>query len=169
MKDKDQQNSIPTFLVNYKKSSYLGQGQAKGNFVYLLVLIWEKNKFYNLVTLDMHSHETPINSWNKSFVTQFRKWPSTNIYIQVNLDMTVSMGPGRFVRHMQNPSYTYDTYLICMRLGPSILSVICRTMARQDLYPSSPVHTLPSHTYNLALRLNININRIPFLVYYKKY
>ena len=34
--------------------------------------------------------------------------------------MTDSMGPGRLVRHMQNPSYTYDTYLICMGLGPRI-------------------------------------------------
>ena len=45
--------------------------------------------------------------------------------IQVNLDMTDSMGPGKLVRHMQNPSYTYDEYLICIGLGPSILSVIC--------------------------------------------
>ena len=28
--------------------------------------------------------------------------------VQVNLDMTDSMGPGKLVRHMQNPSYTYD-------------------------------------------------------------
>ena len=26
--------------------------------------------------------------------------------VQVNLDMTDSMGPGKLVRHMQNPSYT---------------------------------------------------------------
>ena len=32
--------------------------------------------------------------------------------LQVNLDMTDSMGPGKLVRHMQNPSYTYDEYLI---------------------------------------------------------
>ena len=38
--------------------------------------------------------------------------------------MTDSMGPGKLVRHMQNTSYTYDTYLICMGLGPSISSVI---------------------------------------------
>ena len=44
--------------------------------------------------------------------------------VQVNLDMTDSMGPGKLVCHMQNLSYTYDTYLICMGLGPSILSVI---------------------------------------------
>ena len=34
--------------------------------------------------------------------------------IQVNLDMTDSMGPGILVRHMQNPSYTYDEYLVCI-------------------------------------------------------
>ena len=28
--------------------------------------------------------------------------------------MTDSMGPGKLVRHMQNPSCTYDTYFICM-------------------------------------------------------
>ena len=28
--------------------------------------------------------------------------------IQVNLDMTDSVGPGKLVRHMQNPSYAYD-------------------------------------------------------------
>ena len=42
----------------------------------------------------------------------------TYIYIQVNLDMTDSMGPGKLVRHMQNLSYTYDKYLICIGLGP---------------------------------------------------
>ena len=30
------------------------------------------------------------------------------IAIQVNLDMTDSVGPGKLVRHMQNPSYAYD-------------------------------------------------------------
>ena len=38
--------------------------------------------------------------------------------------MTDSMGPGKLVRHMQNLSYTYDKYLICIGLGPSILSVV---------------------------------------------
>ena len=28
--------------------------------------------------------------------------------LQVNLDMTDSVGPGKLVRHMQNPSYAYD-------------------------------------------------------------
>ena len=42
--------------------------------------------------------------------------------VQVNLDMTDSMGPGKLVRHMQYLSYTRsDTYLICIGLGPSIL------------------------------------------------
>ena len=34
----------------------------------------------------------------------------------MNLDMTDSMGPGKLVRRMQNPSYAYDEYLICIRL-----------------------------------------------------
>ena len=60
--------------------------------------------------------------------------------IQVNLDMTDSMEPGKLVRHMQNPSYTYDEYLICIGLGPSILSVICKNLSYSGLsYPSSPV------------------------------
>ena len=60
--------------------------------------------------------------------------------IQVNLDMTDSMGPGKLVRHMQNPSYTYDKYLTCIGLGPSILSVICKNLSYSGpSYPSSPV------------------------------
>ena len=51
--------------------------------------------------------------------------------IQVNLDITDSMGPGKSVRHMQNPSYTYDEYLIFIGLGPSISSVICKKSAEQ--------------------------------------
>ena len=49
-----------------------------------------------------------------------------NQHLQVNLDMTDSMGPGKSVRLMQNPSYTYDEYLICIGLGPSISSVLCK-------------------------------------------
>ena len=60
--------------------------------------------------------------------------------------MTDSMGPGKLVRHMQNPSYTYDEYLICIGLGPSISSVICKNPSHSGpSYPSSPVillHTL---------------------------
>ena len=60
--------------------------------------------------------------------------------IQVNLDMTDSMGPGKLVRHMQNLSYTYDEYLICIGLGPSTLSVICKNPSYSGpSYPSSPV------------------------------
>ena len=60
--------------------------------------------------------------------------------VQVNLDMTDSMGPGKLVRHMQNLSYTYDKYLICMGLGPSILSVIDESPSYSGpSYPSSPV------------------------------
>ena len=53
------------------------------------------------------------------------------------------MGPGKLVRHMQNPSYTYDTHLICMGQGPSILSVIDKSLLYSGpSYPSSPVpHT----------------------------
>ena len=63
--------------------------------------------------------------------------------IQVNLAITDSTGPGKLVRHMQNPSYTYDTYLICMGLGPSILSVIDTSLSYSGpSYPSSPVCAL---------------------------
>ena len=62
------------------------------------------------------------------------------IIVQVNLDMTDSMGPGKLVRHMQNPSYTYDEYLICIRLGPNISSVICKDPSYSGpSYPSSHV------------------------------
>ena len=37
---------------------------------------------------------------------------NANLVIQVNLDMTDSMGPGNLVRHMQNLLYAYDEYLI---------------------------------------------------------
>ena len=60
--------------------------------------------------------------------------------IQVNLDMTDSIGPGKLVRHMQNPSYTYDEYLICIGLVPSISSVICKNPSYiGPSYPSPPV------------------------------
>ena len=61
-------------------------------------------------------------------------------HIQVNLDMTDSMGPGKLVRHMQNPSYTYDEYLVCIGLGPTIQSVICKNLSYSGpSYPVSPV------------------------------
>ena len=46
--------------------------------------------------------------------------------IQVNLDMTDSVGPGKLVRHMQNPSYAYDglslsyTSVYLIALGTSV-------------------------------------------------
>ena len=50
------------------------------------------------------------------------------------------MGPGKLVRHMQNPSYTYDEYLILIGLGPSISYVICKNPSYSGpSYPSSPV------------------------------
>ena len=77
-------------------------------------------------------------------------FPATNNYfysdtdtiiIQANLDMTDSMEPGKLVRHLQNLSYTYDTYLICMGLGPSISSVIDKGPSYSGLsYPSSSVY-----------------------------
>ena len=64
------------------------------------------------------------------------------ITVHVNLDMTDSMGPGKLVRHMQNPLYTYDKYLISIELGPRILSVICKDPSYSGpSYPSSPVVT----------------------------
>ena len=64
----------------------------------------------------------------------------------MNLDMTDSMGPGEMVRHMQNPSYTYDEYLICIGPGPSISSVICKNPSYTGpSYPSSPVLPLLVH------------------------
>ena len=64
----------------------------------------------------------------------------------MNLDMTDSMGPGKLVPHMQNPSYTYDEYLICIGLGPSILSVVCKNPSYSGAsYPSSPVYCLRSY------------------------
>ena len=64
-----------------------------------------------------------------------------NFIVQVNLDMTDSTGPGKLIRHMQNLSYTYDKYLICIGLGPSISSVICKNPSYSGLsYPSSPVY-----------------------------
>ena len=55
--------------------------------------------------------------------------------------MTDSMGTGELVGHMQSLSYTYDTYLICMGLGPGISSVIAKSLAYSGpSYASSPVY-----------------------------
>ena len=77
------------------------------------------------------------------------------IVLQVNLDMTDSTGPGKLVRHMQNPSYTYDEYLICIGLGQSILSVICKDPSYSGpSYPSSPVYYITSmFNYRIIIKL----------------
>ena len=75
--------------------------------------------------------------------------------VQVNLDMMDSMGPGKLVRHMQNPSYTYDEYLICIGLGPSISSVICKNLSYSGpSYPSSPVSVQPEKSIYMELWYN---------------
>ena len=57
--------------------------------------------------------------------------------------MTDSMGQGKLIRHMQKPSYTYDEYLICIGVGQSISSVICKNLSYSGpSYPSSPVYLL---------------------------
>ena len=49
--------------------------------------------------------------------------------VQVNLDMTDSVGPGKLVRHMRNPSYAYDG------LSPSYASVYLIALGTSvDLY-----------------------------------
>ena len=49
-------------------------------------------------------------------------------------------GTRRISPPLQNPSYTYETYLICMGLGPSISSVIDKIPSYiGPSYPSSPV------------------------------
>ena len=51
-----------------------------------------------------------------------------------------STGPGKLVRHVQSLSYTYDTYLICMGLGPSISSIIAKSLTYSGpSYASLPV------------------------------
>ena len=48
------------------------------------------------------------------------------VKIQVNLDMTDSVGPGKLVRHMRNPSYAYDG------LSPSYASVYLIALGTSD-------------------------------------
>ena len=61
--------------------------------------------------------------------------------IQVNLDMTDSMGPGKLVRHMQNPSYTYDEYLI-LGLGRFKIESLINWSDRQEIRPESETSTI---------------------------
>ena len=79
---------------------------------------------------------------SKSVCLRERILECVHSVIQVNLDLTDSMGPGKLVCHMQNLSYTYDQYLICIGLGLSISSVICKNLSNSGpSYPSSPVYT----------------------------
>ena len=78
-----------------------------------------------------------------------------NNLIQVNLHVTDSMGPVKLVCHMQSPSYTYDTYLICMELGSSVSSVIAlRPAYSGPSYASSPV--LLKHTTTIEWQFTNN-------------
>ena len=92
---------------------------------------------------------------------------SITCVLQVNLDMTDSMGPGKLVRHMQNLLYTYDEYMICIGLGPSISSVICKNMAYSGpSYPSSPVllkDSLSQKLLKLALPVRPRAHSTPLL------
>ena len=80
--------------------------------------------------------------------------PGNVFLIQANFDMTDSMGPGKLVRHMQNPSYTYDTYLICMGLGLCTSSIIDKNLLYSGLsYPSLPVY-IRLHLYTNKMLLS---------------
>ena len=63
---------------------------------------------------------------------------------------------------MQNLSYTYDEYLICIGLGPSISSVICKNLSYSGLsYPSSLVYNFGAFLYGQKtpfLRLTLIIH-----------
>ena len=113
--------------------------------------------FYNCYGI---ANFTPTKALIESLVS----WQSfvfmTLSELQVNLDMTDSMGPGKLVRHMQNPSYTYDEYLICIGLGPSMSSVICKTMSYSGpSYPSSPVLVFRGNEKNVSLLLCNHMSR----------
>ena len=62
--------------------------------------------------------------------------------------MTDSKGPGKLVRHMQNPSYTYDTYLICMGLGPE---AYCPSQTKVSL---TVVRHIQVHLYTVSSALS---------------
>ena len=88
-------------------------------------------------------------------------------FVQVNLDMTDSMGPGKLVRHMQNLSYTYDEYLICIGLGPIISSVICKNLSYSGLsYPSSPVLVILLWIQSMHCSRPLNHENSPILSFH---
>ena len=103
------------------------------NYAYISVLV----NCYHLLNQNkakQNDSKNLKNDWNP-------------VLIQVNLDMTDSMGPGKLVRHKQNPSYTYDEYLICIGLGPSISSVICKNPPYSGpSYPSLPTYAYSSES-----------------------
>ena len=77
--------------------------------------------------------------------------------------MTDSMGPGKLVRPMQNLSYTYDEYLICIGLGPSISSIVCKNPSYSGpSYPSSPVQC---HEYYVKVKNSIILSKLTFLLF----
>ena len=91
-----------------------------------------ENKYFTMLDIGMSVCCAKNRQW--IFVNKTKYFT-----VQVNLGMTDSMGPGKLVRHMQNPLYTYE-YLICIGLGPSISSVICKNpLYSGPSYPSSPV------------------------------
>ena len=71
----------------------------------------------------------------KHFTTQVADNSYTGELGYDGLNGTRKIGPS-----YANPSYAYDTYLICMGLGPSILSVIDKSPSYSGpSYPSSTV------------------------------
>ena len=119
-----------------------------------------------------------VPSWSTSYILSFHLYHFHLIYffhsfpliIQVNLDMTDSMGPGKLVRliHMTNT---------CIRLGPCISSVICKNLSYSGpSYPSSPVYSFPicsfwailSLQYSVSLLVNLDFH-LPCLLFTKIY
>ena len=85
--------------------------------------------------------------------------PATDLStVQVNLDMTDSMGPRNLVRHMQNLPYTYDEYLMCIGLGPSILSVICKNLSYSGpSKPSLPLYEVLKRSLKIMQMLDLHV------------
>ena len=80
------------------------------------------------------------------------------------------MGPGKLVRRMQIMLYTYDEYLICIGLGPSISFVICKNLSYSGpSYSSSPVYVCQSayvnthcfdHVFGIKCRILVGFSHI---------
>ena len=79
----------------------------------------------HLVDLNMRN----MNDSMPELISSFNYVTQIFCLLQVNLDMTDSVGPGKLVRHMQNPSYAYDG------LSPSYASVYLIALGTSvDLY-----------------------------------